>query len=248
MSGHSKWSTIKHKKALLDARRGKEWSKVARLITVAAKSGGNPADNPRLRLAIEKAKDVNMPKDTIEKAVKKGTGELEGGQLEEIMYEGYGPGGVAFICKVVTDNRNRTGPEIKKIFERCGGNLGAANCVAWMFSSRGVIVIPADSVDEEQLMEVALEAGAEDVACGTVAHQVTCAPEAFAAVRQAIQDAGIPVTSADLTMVASSEVTLELEAAQAILKLMEALEDHDDVEAVYSNCDISDSVMAKLTS
>ncbi len=160
MSGHSKWSTIKHKKAALDAKRGKAWSKLARAITMAAKTGGNPNDNPRLRLAIDKAKGGNMPKDTIEKAIKKGTGELEGENYEDVLYEGYGPGGVAVMCQAVTDNRQRTGPEIKKIFERHNGNLGTTNCVAFQFQQKGVIVVSVEKATEDQIMELALEAGA----------------------------------------------------------------------------------------
>ena len=174
MYGHSKWSPIQHKKAAHDAKRGKAGSKLARAITICAKTGGNPDDNPRLRLAIDKAKSANMPKDTIEKAIKKGTGELEGESYEEILYEGYAPGGVAVMCKAVTDNRNRTGAEVKKIFERAGGNLGAVNCVAFQFKQKGVIVVETDKVDEDRIMEIALEAGADDVDSSELIHEITC--------------------------------------------------------------------------
>ena len=196
MSGHSKWSTIKHKKAALDAKRGKAWSKLARAITMAAKSGGNPADNPTLRLAIEKAKNDNMPKDTIEKAIKKGTGELAGDDLQEVVYEGYGPGGVAVLCKAVTDNRNRTGGEMRKLFERSGGNLGSSNCVAFLFHQKGIITVAADKADEDQIMELALEAGADDVQSSELAHEITCSAETFEAVKCAIADAGIEIADA----------------------------------------------------
>lgn len=246
MSGHSKWSTIKHKKAALDAKRGKAWSKLSRAVTIAAKTGGNPADNPTLRLAIDKAKGANMPKDTIEKAIKKGTGELEGESYEEILYEGYGPKGVAVMCKVVTDNRNRSGPEIKKIFERSGGNLGPTNCVAFMFSSKGVIVVAADKVDEDKIMEIGLEAGAEDVESSEMLHEIITGPTEFEQVRKAIEEAEIEMVSADLSMVAANMVTLDLVAAGKVTRLIDALDDHDDVDAVYSNADIPDDVIQQL--
>ncbi|MFQ5463059.1 MAG: YebC/PmpR family DNA-binding transcriptional regulator [Phycisphaerae bacterium] len=246
MSGHSKWSTIKHKKAALDAKRGKAWSKLARAITMAAKTGGNPADNPRLRLAIEKAKGGNMPKDTIEKAIKKGTGELAGESYEEVLYEGYGPGGVAVMCKATTDNRNRTSAEIKKLFERCGGNLGASNCVAFQFNAKGVIIIATEDVDEERIMEIALEAGAEDVSSDKMIHEVTTAPEDFENVKSAIEKAEIKIQSADISMVADNTVMLDLKHAQKLMRLVDALEDHDDADAVYTNSDIPDDVVAEL--
>lgn len=247
MSGHSKWSTIKHKKAALDAKRGKSWSKLGRAIMMAAKhGGGNVNDNPRLRLAIDKAKADNMPKDTIAKAIKKGTGELEGENYEDVLYEGYGPGGVAVMCQAVTDNRNRTGAEIKKIFELRGGNLGSSNCVAFQFQQKGVIVISTDKVTEDQLMEIAIEAGADDVTSSETIHEVKTAPDAFPAVRDAIVAAGIEPESAELTMVAENEMTLDLTTARKALKLVDALEDQDDVDAVYSNFDVPDDVMAIL--
>ncbi len=248
MSGHSKWSTIKHKKAALDAKRGKSWSKLARAITMAAKmGGGNPGDNPRLRLAIDKAKADNMPKDTIEKAVKKGTGELAGENYEEILYEGYAQGGVAIMAKVVTDNRNRTAGEIKKIFERAGANLGQPNCVAFQFSQKGIIVVPRESMNEERMLELALEAGADDVQSSAEIHEVTCAPDRFHDVKQNLETAGVTPQSADLLMVAENNISLDLETARKVRRLIETLDDHDDVDAVYSNSDISDEVMAELS-
>ncbi|RJP36069.1 MAG: YebC/PmpR family DNA-binding transcriptional regulator [Phycisphaerales bacterium] len=246
MSGHSKWSTIKHKKAALDAKRGKAWSKLARAITMAARNGGKPEDNPRLRLAIDKARGANMPKDTIEKAIKKGTGELEGESYEEVIYEGYGPEGVAVMCKVLTDNRHRTAPEIKKIFERSGGNLGTPNCVAWMFQAKGVITVAAEAADEDRIMELALEAGAEDVESSEMVHQITTTVDAFEAVRDAIRAAGIEVQTADVEMVASNQISLGLAAAQKVMRLIDALDNHDDVESVSSNFDVPDSVMREL--
>ena len=248
MSGHSKWSTIKHKKAALDAKRGKAWSKLARAVTMAAKEGGGILnDNPRLRLAVDKAKAANMPKDTIEKAIKKGTGELEGESFEDTLYEGYGPGGVAVMCRAVTDNRNRTSAEIKKLFERCGGNLGAPNCVAFQFSQKGVVVVPADQATEEQILEIALEAGADDVQSSALIHEITCTPEALENVRRAVGEAEIEIQSADLSMVADNLITLDLNGARKVMRLLDALEDHDDVDAVYSNSDVPDEIIAQLS-
>lgn len=246
MSGHSKWSTIKHKKAALDAKRGKAWSKLSRMITMAARGGGNADDNPRLRLAIDKAKAENMPKDTIEKAIKKGTGELEGESFEEVIYEGYASGGVAILCQATTDNRNRTVGEVRKIFERGGGNMGAAGCVAFMFKPRGVIIIAADKAEEDQIMELALEAGADDVRSSYAAHEITCSTESFQRVKDAIAAAGIEMASADLSMVSDVEVTADEDTARKVVKLVEALEEHDDINAVYSNADIPDAIMEKL--
>ena len=248
MSGHSKWSTIKHKKARLDAKRGKNWSKLARNVTLAAKTGGgNMMDNPRLRLAVDKAKADNMPKDTIEKAIKKGTGALEGASYEEVLYEGYASHGVALMAAAVTDNRNRTGGEMRKIFERGGGNLGSSNCVAWMFTQKGVFAINAESVGEEKLMEIALDNGADDVTSSAHVHQVTCPPEAFEGLKAALEAAGIEIQSADITNIAGDSVVLDLERARKVLRLVEALEDHDDVESVSSNFDIPDDVVAELS-
>lgn len=247
MSGHSKWSSIKHKKAALDAKRGKSWSKLSRSITVAARTGGgNPNDNPRLRLAVEKARDANMPKDTIEKAIKKGTGEVEGETYEEVMYEGYGPAGVAVMCRALTDNRNRTASDIKKTFERHGGNLGTPNCVAWMFNLKGVITVDTDAVDEDKLMEVALEGGAEDVTTSEMVHEVICEADAYEAVKQTVKQAGIEIQSADVTMMAANQITLDLADAQKVMRLIDSLDNHDDVESVSSNFDLPDDVMREL--
>ena len=248
MSGHSKWSTIKHKKAALDAKRGKAWSKLSRAITMAAKEGGgNANDNPRLRLAMEKAKAGNMPKDTIEKAVKKGTGELEGASYEDVLYEGYAPGGVAIMCRAVTDNRARTGAEIKKVFERAGSSLGGANCVAFQFTQKGTIIVATDQADEDKILEIALEAGAEDVSSSAEYHEITCAPEVFHHVKDQIERSGVTIQSADLVMIADASVVLDLAAARKVMRLIDALDEHDDVDAVYSNADLPDDVAAELS-
>ena len=248
MSGHSKWSTIKHKKARLDAKRGKNWSKLARNVTLAAKTGGaNMMDNPRLRLAVDKAKADNMPKDTIEKAIKKGTGDLEGANYEEVLYEGYAAHGVALMAAAVTDNRNRTGGEMRKLFERGGGNLGSSNCVAWMFTQKGVFAINADGVSEERIMEIALDNGADDVTSSVHVHEVTCEPEAFEGLKTALESAGIELQAADITNIAGDSIVLDLDGARKVLRLVEALEDHDDVESVSSNFDIPDDVVAELS-
>lgn len=247
MSGHSKWSSIKHKKAATDAKRGKLWSRISRDITVAAKSGGgDPGSNPRLRLSVDKARSANMPKDNIDKAIKKGTGEIEGVSYEEVMYEGYAPNGVAVMVQAMTDNRARTAPEIKKLFERKNGNLGATNCVAWMFQQKGVIVVGREDADEDQLMEIALENGADDITTSEQIYEVICEPSAFECVRDAIRQAEIPIQSSDLSMIAENNVVLDLDAARKVLSLIEALEEQDDVQSVSSNFDIPDDVLAQL--
>lgn len=246
MSGHSKWSTIKHKKAALDAKRGKAWSKLGRAITMTAKKGGNPNDNPSLRLAIEKAKADNMPKDTIEKAIKKGTGELQGENYEEVCYEGYGPSGVAVMCQAVTDNRNRTSAEIKKIFERSGGNLGQPHCVAFQFQQKGVIVVSVEHATEDQMMEIALEAGADDVNSSEMIHEIITSPVSFEVVKNAFEKEQIQTQSADLRMVADVEVTLDLETARKVFRLIDSLEEQDDIDAVFTNIDVPDEVVAQL--
>lgn len=247
MSGHSHWANIQHKKARVDAKRGKVWTKVARLIVQAARAGGgDPDSNASLRLAMDKARDANMPRDTIERSIKKGTGELAGESLEEVSYEGYGPAGVAVMCKALTDNRHRTAPEIKKIFERGGGNLGAPNCVGWMFSQKGMFVVSKTAAGEEKLMEIALEAGAEDVQDSGDIFEVTCGPAAFEAVKAALQGSQIAYDSADISMVPNNYVAIsDADAAQRVLKLMETLDDHDDVQSVSANFDIADEVLAK---
>jgi YebC/PmpR family DNA-binding regulatory protein len=244
MSGHSKWSSIKHKKGAADARRGKIFTKLIKEITVAARmGGGDPGGNPRLRSAILAARSENMPKDNIERAIKKGTGELEGETYEESSYEGYGPGGVAVLLDCLTDNRNRTVAEIKHAFDRNGGNLGEPGCVAWMFQKKGVITIQKEGVNEENLLGVALDAGAEDVRDEGDAFDVVSAPEDFEAVRQAIEKAGIKFTSAEVTKIPKNTVKLEGKKAQQMLNLIQVLEDNDDVSHVYANFDIADDVL-----
>jgi YebC/PmpR family DNA-binding regulatory protein len=248
MSGHSKWSSIKHKKAARDAKRGKVFTKLIKEITIAARLGGGDLNaNPRLRTAIAAAKAQSMPNDNIDRAVKKGTGELGGGQLEQVAYEGYGPGGVALILDVLTDNRNRTVSEIRFILSRHGGNLGESGCVAWMFKKRGVITIEKAAADEDRLMEIALDAGADDVVADTDVYQVLSSPENFSAVREAIDKAGIAAINAEMTMVPENTVKVTGHQAEQVLKLMEDLEDHDDVQGVSANFDIDDEVMAQFS-
>ncbi len=247
MAGHSHWAGIKHKKALVDNKRGKAWSKVSKQLIVAAQlGGGDPNMNVRLRQAIADAKAVNLPKDTIERAIKKGTGELEGGNVEEILYEGYGPSGVAMMCDIMTDNRNRTAPEIRKLFELHGGKLGATNCVAWLFDRKGLFLLDEKQVDEEKLMEVALEAGAEDVQQDGDQFVVTCEPDDYSQVDQALEAAGLPVESKQLTRVPQNTVDLGPEDARKVLRLIEALDDHDDVQNVSANFNIPDEVLAEI--
>mgnify|MGYP002624216677 CR=1 FL=1 len=247
MAGHSAWKNIKHKKAAADAKRGKMWSKCARAIIIAAKNGGgDPASNLTLRYAIDDAKAVNMPKDTIEKAIKKGTGELAGEQLENVMYEGYGPGGAAVVVEILTDNRNRTAGDIRLIFDKGGGELGKTGCVAYIFSPKGQIIVAKDAVEEDKLMEIVLEAGAEDVVDAGDAWQVITPVPDFIAVRQAIEAASIAVLSAELTQIPSTTVTCTGETAEKVFKLVEALEDNDDVQKVHANFEIPEEELAKL--
>jgi len=249
MSGHSKWSSIKHKKGVADARRGKIFTKLIREITVAARmGGGDPGGNPRLRAAIAAAKAENMPKENIERAIKKGTGELEGTAYEEASYEGYGPGGVAVLVDCLTDNRNRTVAEVKHLFERHGGSLGEPGCVAWLFEKKGLIVVEKDKVDEEKLLDVTLEAGAEDVREGDSEFEVITEPGDFESVKKAIEDEGISYSVAEISMVPKNTVRLDGKKAQQMLSLMQALEDNDDVSHVYANFDIPDDVMEALSS
>jgi YebC/PmpR family DNA-binding regulatory protein len=248
MSGHSHWAGIKHKKALVDAKRGKLWSKLAKAIIVAAKmGGGDPNANIRLRFAIDEAKAVSLPKDNITRAIKRGTGELEGSNLEEVVYEGYGAGGVAILCEVLTDNRNRTAPEIRKVFELGNGKLGGTNCVAWMFESKGLFMIPGDKIDEDKLMEIALEAGADDVKRDGDKFEITCDPSLYQNVSKALADAGLTPEVSQITRLPKTTVDLtDPDTAQKVLKLMERLDDHDDVQNVSSNFNIPDDVMAKI--
>ncbi|MEQ8209581.1 MAG: YebC/PmpR family DNA-binding transcriptional regulator [Lacipirellulaceae bacterium] len=247
MAGHSHWAGIKHKKAAIDNKRGKLWSKLSKAIIIAARDGGgDPSMNLRLRYAINDAKAVSMPKDNIERAVKKGTGELEGGNLEEIIYEGYGPAGVAVMCEILTDNRNRTAPEVRKIFEIAGGKLGATGCVAWMFDRKGVAVISKEQIGEEALMELALEAGADDIRREGDAYEVLCDPQVFTDLREALEQAKLEPESSEVAQVPKETVDVSAEDAPKVLKMMEALDDHDDVQNVSANFNIPDEVMAGL--
>jgi YebC/PmpR family DNA-binding regulatory protein len=248
MSGHSKWHSIKHKKAARDAKRGKLFTKLIKEITVAARIGGGDLNsNPRLRTAVNAARAQSMPGDNIDRAIKKGTGELGGVQLEEITYEGYGPGGVAMMVDALTDNRNRLVSEIRFMFSKHGGSLGEAGCVAWMFKKRGVVTVDRDAADEDKLIEIALDAGADDVSGDADSYSVMTSPEAFAAVRDAVEKAGIPIANAEVTMVPDNTVPISGHQAEQVLKLMEALEDNDDVQNVAANFDISEEEMAQLS-
>jgi YebC/PmpR family DNA-binding regulatory protein len=248
MSGHSHWATIKHKKSAVDAKRGKLWSKLAKAIIVAAKhGGGDPDQNLRLRYAIDDAKANSVPKDNIQRAIKTGTGELAGDNLEEILYEGYGAGGVAVLCEILTDNRNRTAPEVRKIFELSSGKLGGTGCVAWMFDNKGLFLVPTESTSEDQLLEVALEAGAEDVQHVGDKFEVTCDPSAYRQVAEGLSKAGVTIEASKITRIAKNMVDVsDEEDARKILKLMERLEDHDDVQGVSSNFNIADELMEKV--
>jgi len=244
MSGHSKWATIKHQKGAKDAARGKLFAKLIRQVEVAAREGGgDPNDNPKLRTMFQKARDASVPLDTIERAVKRGTGELEGVTYESITYEGYASHGVAVLVDVLTDNRNRTGSEVRTLFSRNGGSLAEPGAVAWQFDRKGIVVV-ARSVDEEELMLTALDAGAEDIADDGDSWRVTTPPSDLHAVQTALGEAGIAVESADVTMVPSTQVALDTaEAAKQVLRLIDALDDHDDVQDVYANFDIPEQVL-----
>ncbi len=244
MSGHSKWHTIKHKKGALDAKRGKIFTKLIREMTIAARlGGGDPGANPRLRTAVDKAKAVNMPADNIKRAIQKGTGELEGSTYEELVLEGYGPGGVAVLVEGSTDNRNRTVSEIRHIFTKNGGNLGGAGSVSYLFKPKGYIAIAASKTSEDQLMEIALEAGADDIKTEGEVFEVYTTQQAYEAVLKAIKDKGIEPDTAEVGKHAENHIPLEGAKAQQMLKLMEALEDHDDVQNVWANFDISEKEM-----
>jgi YebC/PmpR family DNA-binding regulatory protein len=246
MSGHSKWATIKHKKAATDAKRGKSFTRIIKEIMIAARNGGDPDMNPRLRTAIIAAKAVSMPSDNIKKAIMRGTGELEGGQIEEVMFEGYGPGGAAVLVMVATDNRNRTVSEIRHMFSKNGGNLGEQGSVAWMFERKSQILLPAQKASEDQLMNIVLDAGADDLRNDGESWEVLSAPESHDAVLQALAKAGIETTSAQIAMVPKNLLKLEGKNAGAMLRLSEALEEHDDVQNVYSNFDVDESEMEAL--
>jgi len=245
MSGHSKWSSIKHKKGAVDAKRGKIFTKLIKEITVAARMGGSgdPDANPRLRTAIAAAKAENMPKDNIERAIKKGTGELEGINYEESTYEGYGPGGAAVLVESLTDNKNRAVADIRHIFSKCGGNLGENGCVAWMFDKKGYIVVERSGVDEDTLMEAALDAGAEDVREDESNYEVITAPEDFEAVKTAVDDKAIAYLDAEVTMLPQTSTNLQGKEAEQMIRLMDMLEDCDDVQKVYTNADIPEELV-----
>jgi YebC/PmpR family DNA-binding regulatory protein len=248
MSGHSKWATIKHKKAATDAKRGKAFTRIIKEIMIAARSGGDPDANPRLRTAVTAAKAVSMPSENIKRAIMRGTGELEGGQIDEVVFEGYGPGGAAVLVQVATDNRNRTVSEIRHVFAKNNGNLGEQGSVSWMFERKSQILIESDKVTEDRLMDLALDAGAEDLRNDGANWEVISPPEAHEAVLQAIQKAGIPTVSAEIAMVPKNLVKLEGKNASGMLKLSEALEEHDDVQNVYSNFDIDEKELEALAS
>ena len=246
MSGHSKWSSIKHKKAVTDQRRGKTFSKLLRAVEVAAREGGgNVEANPTLASAVEKARDFSVPMDNIERAIKRGTGELEGARYEPVVYEGYAPGGVAVLVEAMTDNRNRTGQEVRHTFTKLGGNLGDPGSVAWMFDRRGVVLVDASAAAEDRLLEVVLDAGAQDFTLEGDQWQVVTPPEALHAVRDALEAASVPIASAEITMVPRTSVALEGSKARGVLALIEALDDLDDVQAVHANFDIPDEVLAE---
>ncbi|NOX20266.1 MAG: YebC/PmpR family DNA-binding transcriptional regulator [Nitrospirae bacterium] len=248
MAGHSKWAQIKHKKAIVDARKGKLFSKLAKEISVAARlGGGDPSMNPRLRTVIEKAKEANMPQENIKRAILKGTGELPGTSYEEAVYEGYGPGGVAMLIEVLTDNKNRTVAEIRHLLNKHGGSLGEAGCVSWIFEKKGLILVNKKTIDEDSLMAIALEAGAEDLKNDPKEenYEIITSSDDFQAVKEALQKEGVQIAMAEITMIPKSHVSVEGETADKMLKLMEVLEDHDDVQNVYANFDMPEEVMAK---
>lgn len=249
MSGHSKWASIKHKKASTDSKRGKVFTKIVKEISIAARlGGGDPAGNPRLRTIIEKAKEVNMPHDNIKKAIMKGTGELPGVSYEEFVYEGYGPAGAAVMMEVMTDNKNRTLPEIRSIMSKSGGSLGETGCVSWMFDKKGYILVSKAKASEDQVMSAALDAGAEDMKNDPLEenYEIVTAPEDMESVKTALEKVNLPIGSAEVTMIPQNYVILDGKAAEQMIRLMDSLEDHEDIQNVYSNFDIPDEVADKL--
>ena len=246
MSGHSKWATIKHKKAATDAKRGKAFTRIIKEITIAARSGGDPDSNPRLRTAILAAKNVSMPADNIKKAIMRGTGELEGGQIEEVMFEGYGPGGAAVLVNVATDNRNRTVSEIRHAFSKNGGNMGEQGSVAWMFERKSQIFVPGEKASEDKLMAIVLDAGADDLRSDGDRWEVLSPPEAHESVLKALEANGLPNEDASIAFVPKNLIKLEGKNASGMLRLSEALEEHDDVQNVYSNFDIDEKELEAL--
>jgi YebC/PmpR family DNA-binding regulatory protein len=248
MSGHSHWATIKHKKGAIDAKRGKLFSKLSRAIIIAARhGGGDPETNLKLRYAIDKARQVSMPKDNIERAIKRGTGEMEGLTFEEITYEGYGPGGVALLVDVLTDNRNRTASEIRKIFERAGGKMGSAGSVAYLFERKGQFSLEAAAIDEDTLMGIVLDAGADDLKRSGSTYDITCDPANFSHVQEALQKSGLTTIVAEISQVAKAPVDVDAETGRKVLRLMEALDDHDDAQNVYSNVHITEEMVAGMS-
>ena len=248
MSGHSHWATIKHKKGAIDAKRGKLFSKLSRAIIIAARhGGGDPEMNLKLRYAIDKARQVSMPKDNIERAIKRGTGEMEGLTFEEITYEGYGPGGVAMLVEVLTDNRNRTAGEIRKIFERSGGKMGSAGSVGYLFERKGHFSIDANTIDEDRLTEIMLDAGADDLKRSGSTFEITCDPTAFSQVQEALQKNGLTPVMAEISQLPKAPVDVDTETGKKVLRLMEALDDHEDAQNVYSNVNISEEMVAGMS-
>ncbi len=248
MSGHSHWSSIKHKKAAVDAKRGRAWSKVSRMIIVASRAGGgDPSANLSLRYAIDKAKSVNMPKDTIDKAVKKGIGGADGVNFSEVHYEGYGPGGVAIVVEALTDNHNRTAPEIKKIFEKHGGSLGTTGCVNWMFSKKGLITVKTAGVSEDELMEIVLAAGADDMQNTGELFEITCDAAIYEPLKNALKEKGIAIEAAEISRVPQNTIPInDAVTAKKIISLMDDFEDHEDVQNTYANFDIPQDILSKL--
>lgn len=245
MAGHSHWAGIKHKKANVDAKRSKVWSKLSKAIIVAARlGGGDPNMNARLRNAVADAKAVSMPRDNIERAIKKGTGELDGGNVDEILYEGYGPGGVAVLCDIMTDNKNRTAPEIRKIFEVAGGKLGSTNCVAYLFERKGLIALKSGQIPDDRLMELVLNLGAEDLQSHGETVEIVTLPEHFTAVADGLEEAGAVIEMKQIMRIPSNTVELDKETAKTVLKLLENLEDHDDVQSVSTNLKITDETLS----
>ena len=248
MSGHSHWATIKHKKGAIDAKRGKLWSKLSRAIIIAARhGGGDPTMNLKLRYAIDKARQVSMPKDNIERAIKRGTGDMEGQILEELTYEGIGPGGVAILVDVVTDNRNRTASEVRKTFERAGGKMGSAGAVAYLFERKGLFGVKAAGQDEDTLMGVALDAGADDLKQAGDTFEITCDPHAFNHVKEALEKSGITPTLAEISQVPKSARDVDAETGVKVLRLLDAIDDHDDVQTVYSDMNVTEAIVAEAS-
>lgn len=249
MAGHSKWAQIKRKKAVTDARRGQLWTKILKEVTVAARlGGGDPDGNPRLRTAVQEARSSNVPNDNIDRAIKRGTGELEGVSFEEVAYEGYGPGGVAILVEVVTDNRNRSVAEIRHLFSKSGGNLGESGCVAWMFDKKGFFAIDKKEMTEEEFMELALEIDADDISIEEEAYEIYSQPELFAAIREELERREVPLIAKEIAMLPQNQIKIEGDKAPQLLRLMESLEDQEDVQHVWANFDIDADVLASQMS